>query len=150
MFQYLFIYVHTARDLKIYFFINTGYLPATSYWMFLFMFSCYLLYELTRRQLFVLYYLFYFIKLYVIGTGKTTMANVVATIMLKMKLVSTDKVVFVNNSLELIGSYVGQTPAKVDAKIEEAKGGVIFIDEAYSIVKESGATHSSSGSFGKI
>jgi len=83
------------------------------------------------------------------GTGKTTMANVVAKIMLKMKLVSTDNVVFVNNSLELIGSYVGQTPAKVDAKVDEAKGGVIFIDEAYSIVKDGGSRESSGGSFGK-
>jgi hypothetical protein len=77
------------------------------------------------------------------------MANVVAKIMLKMKLVSTDKVVFINNSLELIGSYVGQTPAKVDAKVEEAKGGVIFIDEAYSIVKDGGSREGSSGSFGR-
>jgi hypothetical protein len=59
--------------------------------------------------------------------GKTTMANLVSKIMLKMKLLSSDKVVFVNNSLELIGSYVGQTPAKVDAKVGEAKGGIIFI-----------------------
>lgn len=57
------------------------------------------------------------------------MANLVSKIMLKMKLVSSDKVVFVNNSLELLGSYVGQTPAKVDAKVMEAKGGIVFIDE---------------------
>lgn len=68
------------------------------------------------------------------GTGKTTMANLVSKIMLKMKLVSSDKVVFVNNSLELLGSYVGQTPAKVDAKVMEAKGGIVFIDEAYRSV----------------
>ena len=63
------------------------------------------------------------------------MANLVAKIMLKMKLVSSDKVVFVNNALELLGSYVGQTPAKVDAKVAEAKGGILFVDEAYSVVK---------------
>ena len=57
------------------------------------------------------------------------MANLVSKIMLKMKLVSSDKVVFVNNALELLGSYVGQTPAKVDAKVMEAKGGIMFIDE---------------------
>lgn len=34
-----------------------------------------------------------------------------------------------NNALELLGSYVGQTPAKVDAKVAEAKGGIFFIDE---------------------
>jgi stage V sporulation protein K len=70
------------------------------------------------------------------GTGKTTMAKVVSKIMLKMKLVQNDKIVFVNNALELIGKYIGHTPGKVDEKVEEAKGGILFIDEAYSIVKE--------------
>jgi len=77
------------------------------------------------------------------------MANVVSKIMLKMRLVSNDKVVFVNNSLELLGSFVGQTPAKVDAKVAEACGGIMFIDEAYSIVKEGGTREGSSGSFGR-
>jgi hypothetical protein len=45
------------------------------------------------------------------------------------------QVVFVNNALELIAQYSGQTPVKVDKKVAEAKGGVLFIDEAYSIVK---------------
>jgi len=79
------------------------------------------------------------------GTGKTTMANVVSKVMRKMKLTQTDQVVFVNNPLELIGSYVGQTAPKVDAKIEEARGGVLFIDEAYSIVKGSGDKENSFG-----
>jgi SpoVK/Ycf46/Vps4 family AAA+-type ATPase len=88
-------------------------------------------------------------------SGKTTMANVVAKIMLKMKLMQTDKVVFVNNPLELLAGYVGQTPAKVDAKVEEARGGCLFIDEAYSILKDgsnaggSGKESSSSGSFAR-
>lgn len=69
------------------------------------------------------------------GTGKTTMANLVAKIMLKMELVQSDKVVFVNNALELLAGYAGQTPKKVDDKVAEAQGGVVFIDEAYSIVK---------------
>lgn len=69
------------------------------------------------------------------GTGKTTMANLISKIMLKMELVKNDKVVFVNNALELLAGYAGQTPKKVDDKVAEAEGGVIFIDEAYSIVK---------------
>ena len=82
--------------------------------------------------------------------GKTTMANVVAKLLLRMGLVRSESVVFVNNSLELLGSYVGQTPQKVDAKVVEAAGGVLFIDEAYSIVKEGGGRDGSSGSsFGK-
>ena len=70
-----------------------------------------------------------------------------AKLLLAMKLVENSNVVFVNNSLELLGSYVGQTPAKVDAKVTEAAGGVLFIDEAYSIVKEGGSREGSS--FGK-
>jgi len=81
------------------------------------------------------------------GTGKTSMANLVARVMLKMGLVQSQKVVFVNNALELLAGYAGQTPAKVDAKVEEAKGGVLFIDEAYSIVKSE--TGSQRDSFGK-
>ena len=78
------------------------------------------------------------------------MANVVAKLLLRMGLVRSESVVFVNNSLELLGSYVGQTPQKVDAKVSEAAGGVLFIDEAYSIVKEGGGRDGSSGSsFGK-
>jgi stage V sporulation protein K len=77
------------------------------------------------------------------------MANVVSKLLLAMQLVRTSSVVFVNNSLELLGSYVGQTPQKVDAKVAEAAGGVLFIDEAYSIVKEGGGREGSGASFGK-
>jgi hypothetical protein len=79
------------------------------------------------------------------GTGKTTMANLVARVMLKLGLLRTDKVVVVNNALDLVAGYVGQTPGKVDAKVDEAKGGVLFIDEAYSIVKGQGGSESSFG-----
>lgn len=81
--------------------------------------------------------------------GKTTMANLVSKIMLKMKLVASDKVVFVNNALELLGSYVGQTPAKVDAKVMEAKGGIVFIDEAYSCMPKGGDRDGNGGQFGR-
>ena len=77
------------------------------------------------------------------------MANVVSKLLLRMQLVQSSNVVFVNNSLELLGSYVGQTPMKVDAKVQEAAGGVLFIDEAYSIVKEGGGREGSGASFGK-
>ena len=80
------------------------------------------------------------------GTGKTSMANLVTKVMLKMGLVKSQKTVFVNNSLELLAGFAGQTPGKVDAKVAEAKGGVLFIDEAYSIVKsESGSQRDSFG-----
>ncbi len=70
------------------------------------------------------------------GVGKTTMAQLVARVMLKMGLLKNDKVSVVSNALDLVAGYVGQTPGKVDAKVAEAQGGVLFIDEAYSIVKK--------------
>lgn len=51
------------------------------------------------------------------------MANLVAKLMRKMKLVKTNNVVFVNNALNLVAQYAGQTAPKVDAKVEEARGG---------------------------
>jgi len=80
------------------------------------------------------------------GTGKTTMANLVAKIMVKMQIIENDQVIFVNNALDLLAGFVGQTAPKVDAKVEEARGGVLFIDEAYSIVK---SEKSQKDSFGR-
>lgn len=80
------------------------------------------------------------------GTGKTTMAKVMAKIMVKMGLLETSRVVFVNNALELIGGHVGHTAPRVDSKCKEAAGGVLFIDEAYSIASKPGSSDST-GSF---
>jgi SpoVK/Ycf46/Vps4 family AAA+-type ATPase len=49
-------------------------------------------------------------------------------------------IIFVNNPLELLGQYVGHTAPAVDKKVGEAKGGVLFIDEAYCFV--SNVSHS--------
>jgi SpoVK/Ycf46/Vps4 family AAA+-type ATPase len=75
------------------------------------------------------------------GTGKTTMAKVVAKLLCKMNLTKNDNVVVVANPLQLIGKFVGGTPPIVDAKVEEAKGGVLLIDEAYSIVTNASEGH---------
>jgi SpoVK/Ycf46/Vps4 family AAA+-type ATPase len=80
------------------------------------------------------------------GTGKTTMARVVAKLMLRMKLVDTDRIVFVSNARDLVGQVQGQTRALVDSKVEEARGGVLFIDEAYTLVSSGGSGASRTGS----
>lgn len=55
------------------------------------------------------------------------MANLVSKVMLKMKLVENDRVVFVSNPLELLGGFVGQTAPKVEAKVNEAAGGLLSL-----------------------
>jgi len=68
------------------------------------------------------------------GTGKTTVARLLAEIYQALGLLSHGHLVEAGPS-DLIAEYVGQTPAKTMAKIEEAIGGVLFIDEAYSLVE---------------
>jgi stage V sporulation protein K len=69
------------------------------------------------------------------GTGKTTIAKLVATILKKMGILKTNNIVEVGNPLELLGSVVGEGPKNVKEKVYEAEGGILFIDEAYSVVK---------------
>ena len=67
------------------------------------------------------------------GTGKTTVARIIGKIFSEMKLLS-DKNKFVEaQRCDLIGEYVGQTAPKTERIIKRADGGVLFIDEAYSI-----------------
>ena len=68
------------------------------------------------------------------GTGKATVARIVGRIYKRIGLLS--KVHFVEVSrTDLIVGYQGQTALKVERVIEQAKGGVLFIDEAYSITE---------------
>lgn len=67
------------------------------------------------------------------GTGKTTVARIVGKIFAEENILS-DKNIFVETQRkDLIGEYVGQTAPKTQRMINKAKGGVLFIDEAYSI-----------------
>ena len=68
------------------------------------------------------------------GTGKTTVARIVGHIYKKIGLLSKGHFVEVSRT-DLIAGYQGQTALKVKKVIEEAKGGVLFIDEAYSITE---------------
>lgn len=69
------------------------------------------------------------------GTGKTIVARLISKIYYYLGLIKTDKVVEVDRA-GLIAGYVGQTAAKVQEVINQALGGVLFIDEAYSLINE--------------
>lgn len=68
------------------------------------------------------------------GTGKTTVARIVGRIYKQIGLLSKGHFVEVSRT-DLIAGYQGQTALKVKRVIEKAKGGVLFIDEAYSITE---------------
>ena len=68
------------------------------------------------------------------GTGKTTVARIVGRIYKQIGLLSKGHFLEVSRT-DLIAGYQGQTALKVKKVIEQAKGGVLFIDEAYSITE---------------
>ena len=68
------------------------------------------------------------------GTGKTTVARIVGRIYKQLGLLSSGHFIEVSRT-DLIAGYQGQTALKVKSVIDKAKGGVLFIDEAYSITE---------------
>jgi SpoVK/Ycf46/Vps4 family AAA+-type ATPase len=66
------------------------------------------------------------------GTGKTTVARVLANIFRSLEVIDTGQLVETDRA-GMIAEYVGQTAVKVDKLVDESIGGVLFIDEAYSL-----------------
>lgn len=77
------------------------------------------------------------------GTGKTTVARIVSKIYKNLGVISKGNLVEVDRS-GLVAGFVGQTAIKTREVIDSAKGGVLFIDEAYSLTP--GSSQSDYGS----
>ena len=70
------------------------------------------------------------------GTGKTTIARMIANILYNLKYIKENKLIEVS-SKDLVAEYVGQTAPKVASVIEKSLNGVLFIDEAYTLASNS-------------
>lgn len=70
------------------------------------------------------------------GTAKTTVARLIARVLKEEDILTSGKFVECGRQ-DLVGRYVGWTAKIVEEKFKEAQGGVLFIDEAYSLVDDS-------------
>ncbi|MCK6615557.1 MAG: AAA family ATPase [Ignavibacteriaceae bacterium] len=71
------------------------------------------------------------------GTGKTTIARVLGKIFKAMGILEKGHIIEVDRGA-LVGQYIGETAQKTEKIIEDSMGGLLFIDEAYTLVKKGG------------
>lgn len=68
------------------------------------------------------------------GTGKTTVARKLATVLKDLQLLSKGQFIEAQRA-DMVGEYIGQTALKTKKIVQEALGGVLFIDEAYALAR---------------
>ena len=74
------------------------------------------------------------------GTGKTEVAHIISRVLYEAGVLPEAKVI-IGNRETLVGQYVGQTAIKTKEAVQKAMGGVLFIDEAYSLSSDAGGAH---------
>jgi AAA+ superfamily predicted ATPase len=82
------------------------------------------------------------------GTGKTTFAREVAKVYHALGLIKNPTVHEVKRE-DLVAGFVGQTAIKTKEQIDKAKGGILFIDEAYALSRDAGGSSGDSKDFGR-
>ncbi len=70
------------------------------------------------------------------GTGKTTVAKLVGKILSAIHVFNTSAPFISTSREELVGRYIGQTEEKVLETVNNSLGGILFIDEAYSLISD--------------
>lgn len=68
------------------------------------------------------------------GTGKTTVARIVAKLFQKMGVLTKGHLIEVERA-DLVGEYIGHTAQKTRDLVKKSLGGILFIDEAYSLAR---------------
>ena len=69
------------------------------------------------------------------GVGKTELSKIYAEIFVRLGILKNDKFIEIKRD-DLVGKYLGQTAPKTRKLLEDAMGGVVFLDEAYSLGNE--------------